>query len=169
MTVPMALLALLDGEPRHGFALKRRYDELLGQERELRYGQVYSTLARLERDGLAHGVDVTKGDGPDRQVYAITEQGVAELEHWLATPAAIGTRPTELFTKVVLALASGRDPQAVLDAQRTVHLARMRELTARRRTGDLVDRLAADHEIAHLEADLQWIELAGRRIVEDAR
>ena len=166
MTVPMALLALLDGAPAHGFALKRRYDGLLGQASELRYGQVYSTLARLERDGLADGVGIEPGEGADRKVYAITEAGVAELDRWLQEPFLPGGRPAELFTRVVLALASGRPVEAILDAQRVVYLSRMRQLTATRNAGDAIDRLAADFEIAHLEADMRWIELAGARLTD---
>ena len=164
MTVPMAILALLDDGPTHGFALKRRYDALLGQGRELKYGQVYSTLARLERDGLADGIGVEQGEGADRKVYAITSAGVSELDTWLATPHLPSGRPAELFTKVILALVAGRPADAVLDAQRRTYLARMRELTAARHGGDVVDRLAGDYEIAHLEADLRWIELAGTRL-----
>lgn len=168
MTVPMAILAFLDSAPSHGFALKRRYDETLAQGKDLKTGQVYSTLARLERDGLARGIEVEKGDGPDRQMYAITHDGVSELEQWLNTPQPLGARPTELFTKVVLALVSGRSAQQILLNQQGVYLARMRELTAGRKTGDVIDRLAGDYEMAHLEADLKWIELAGQRLRQDS-
>ncbi len=164
MTVPMALLALLDEGPTHGFDLKRRYDALLGHERELKYGQVYSTLARLERDGLADGVGVEAGSGADRKMYAITAHGITELDHWLATPEPASGRPAEVFTRVVLALVSGRPAEQVLDAHRRAYLDRMRALTARRHDGDVIDRLAGDYEIAHLEADLQWIELASARL-----
>ncbi|QAY64628.1 PadR family transcriptional regulator [Xylanimonas allomyrinae] len=164
MTVPMALLALLDEGPTHGFDLKRRYDALLGHERELKYGQVYSTLQRLERDGLADGVGLEAGGGGDRKVYAITAHGITELDQWLATPEPATGRPAEVFTRVVLALVSGRDADQVLDAHRRAYLDRMRVLTARRHDGDVVDRLAGDYEIAHLEADLRWIELASVRL-----
>lgn len=164
MTVPMALLALLDDGPNHGFDLKRRYDALLGHDRELKYGQVYSTLARLERDGLAAGVGIAAGAGADRKVYAITPAGIGELDAWLASPQPAGGRPSELFTRVVLALVSGRPAELVLDAHRRAYLDRMRELTAARRTGDVIDRLVGDYETAHLEADLQWIELASARL-----
>lgn len=164
MTIPNALLALLDAGPSHGFALKKRYDGLLGRERELKYGQVYSTLARLERDGLARGVGLEQGEGADRKVYAITSDGVAELDQWLVTPQLPSGRPSELFTKVVLALVAGRPAEQVLDAQRAVYLERMRQLTSARRRGDVVDRLAGDYEIAHLEADLRWIEIAAARL-----
>ncbi len=166
MTVPMAILAFLDERPSHGFALKQRYDGLLGHDRELKSGQVYSTLSRLERDGLTRGVEIERGEGPDRRVYAITEDGVAELEQWLRTPHLPGARPSELFTKVLLSLVSGREPAAMLDEQRSVYLKRMRELTSARHAGDVIDRLAGDYEVAHLEADLRWIEIATARLAD---
>ncbi|MDR2566985.1 MAG: PadR family transcriptional regulator [Bifidobacteriaceae bacterium] len=164
MTVPMALLALLDAGPSHGFDLKRRYDSLLGLGHELKYGQVYATLQRLERDGLAAGVGIQSGAGPDRRVYAITESGVSELETWLASASASPVRRDDVFARVVLALVSGRSPDSVLDSHRRVYLDRMRQLTAGRGAGDAIARLAADYEIAHLEADMQWIELAASRL-----
>ncbi|MCL1872456.1 MAG: PadR family transcriptional regulator [Promicromonosporaceae bacterium] len=164
----MALLALLDEGPTHGFDLKRRYDALLGHERELKYGQVYSTLQRLERDGLAAGVGIEAGGGADRKLYAITAQGVTELDQWLTTPDPVSGRPAEVFTRVVLALVSGRDADQVLEAHRRAFLDRMRVLTARRHAGDVVDRLAGDYEVAHLDADLRWIELASVRLKDIA-
>ncbi len=164
----MALLALLDVSPNHGFALKHSYDELMGQSRDLKYGQVYATLARLERDGLAAGVGVEAGEGADRKIYAITDTGISEFETWLNAPNLPGTRPSELFTRAILALISGRDPQALLHRQRTKYLERMRELTAARKDGDTVDRLARDYEMAHLQADITWIETAAARLAPEA-
>lgn len=165
MTVPMALLALLGTtESAHGFALKRQYDALLGRVRELKFGQVYSTLARLERDGLAEGTGVAHGGAAERKLYAITESGVSEVDTWLRTPRLPVGRPSELFTKVILALVSGRSAAEVLDAQREVYLRRMREITKRRHDGDVIDRLAGDFELMHLESDLNWVELAGQRM-----
>ncbi|WP_238999525.1 PadR family transcriptional regulator [Segeticoccus rhizosphaerae] len=161
----MALLTLLDAAgSAHGFALKKRYDDLLGQERELKFGQVYSTLARLERDGLAAGVGFEQGGAAERKLYAITDAGLTEVDTWLHTPQLPGGRPTELFTKVVLALVSGRPAGEILEAQREVYLERMRQVTAGRAAGDVVDRLAGDFELLHLEADLKWVELAGQRL-----
>ena len=165
MTVPMALLALLETtESSHGFALKKRYDDLLGRDRELKFGQVYSTLARLERDGLAAGIGFEQGGAAERKLYAITDAGLTEIDTWLRTPQLPGGRPTELFTKVILALVSGRPAGEILDAQREVYLQRMREVTNARAHGDVVDRLAGDFELVHLEADLKWVELAGQRL-----
>jgi len=160
----MALLALLENQPSHGFALKRRYDQLLGQSGELRFGQVYSTLSRLERDGRIDGIGLEPGEGADRRVYAITPNGIHDLDQWLNEPHQPARRASELFAKVVLSLVSGRDANQILAVQRTVYLARMRELTAKRNVVDAIERLAGDLEIAHLEADLRWIELAGTRL-----
>ncbi|MDR1188646.1 MAG: PadR family transcriptional regulator [Bifidobacteriaceae bacterium] len=164
MSVSMAMLALLDGGPSHGWALKQRYDQLLGQGRELKFGQVYATLARLQRDGLVQDVGFARGDGAERRVYAITERGVEDFDTWLRTPHLPSGRPAELFTKVVLAIESGRPAAQVLIDQQRVYRERMRQLTAARHQGDAIDRLAGDFEIAHLEADLKWIELAAARL-----
>jgi DNA-binding PadR family transcriptional regulator len=158
------LLGLLEHAPAHGYTLKSRYDEQLGRARPLRYGQVYATLARLERDGLAQVAGVEHGEGPERRLYAITREGVVAFEDWLAAPDPPQHAHSVLFAKVVLALQSGRSAADVLDGQRAVHLARMREVVAARHGGDVLDRLAGDYEIAHLEADLRWIETAGARL-----
>jgi DNA-binding PadR family transcriptional regulator len=170
MTVPLALLTLLETSgSSHGFALKNRYDDLLGRDRELKFGQVYSTLARLERDGFAAGVGFEHGGAAERKLYAITDAGLTEVDTWLRTPQLPGGRPTELFTKVILALVSGRAAGEILDAQREVYLQRMREVTRSRAHGDVVDRLAGDFELVHLEADLKWVELAGQRLDQLAK
>jgi DNA-binding PadR family transcriptional regulator len=167
MSTPFTLLGLLEPAPSHGYELKRAYDQRFGVDKPLPFGQVYATLARLERDGRAVVVGVEAGEGPDRKRYAITEQGVTDLEAWLAEPE----RPephlqTVLFSKVVLALLSGRDANRYLDAQRAAHLARMRELTAMRREAGLAPSLLADYALVHLEADLRWLEVTASRLNE---
>ncbi|MDR2347447.1 MAG: PadR family transcriptional regulator, partial [Bifidobacteriaceae bacterium] len=164
MTVSMALLALLDPGPAHGFELKRRYDALLGRERELKFGQVYATLQRLERDGLAADAGVEPGSGSDRKLYAITPAGAAALDQWLALAEPEPTRPGGVFARVVLALASGRPAAQMLDAHRRAYLDRVRELARAPGSGEPLERLAADYETAHLEADLRWIALAADRL-----
>ncbi|WP_101835842.1 PadR family transcriptional regulator [Frankia canadensis] len=165
MTVPMALLGLLEREPSHGYDLKRDYDAFFGRGRPLPFGQVYSTLGRLARDGKVTVGDAEPGDGPDRKRYVITGQGVTDLEAWLREPVAAEPHlQTVLFVKVVLALMSGRPAEGYLDAQRAAHLRRMRELTELKRTGGLVDAMLADHGLFRLEADLRWIEMTTARL-----
>jgi DNA-binding PadR family transcriptional regulator len=165
VTVPLTLLGLLEREPSHGYDLKRDYDAYFGRGKPLPFGQVYSTLARLTRDGKVVMGETEPGAGPDRKRYVITEQGATEVQAWLTEP--VEPEPhlqTVLFAKVVLALMLDRPAEKYLDTQRAAHLQRMRELTELRRTGSMVDALLADHGLFHLEADLRWIDLTAARL-----
>ena len=165
MSVGRALLGLLENGPQHGYELKRTYDEKLGQDKPLHYGQVYSTLSRLLRDGLVEVSGVLPGDGPDRKSYTITAAGVTDVDSWLRTPEK--PEPylqNTMYTKVVLALLSGRGAVDVLDSQRAEHLRMMRALTKRKAAGNLADTLICDHALFHLEADLRWLELTAARL-----
>ncbi|MDX2678020.1 MULTISPECIES: PadR family transcriptional regulator [Streptomyces] len=165
MTVPLALLGLLERESSHGYDLKRDYDMYFGRGKPLPAGQVYSTLSRLARDGKVEVGETEPGSGPDRKRYVITELGVTEVETWLTEPVASEPHlQTVLFTKVVIALLLERDPRAYLDVQRASHMERMRELTELRRTGSTIDSLLADHGVYHLEADLRWIDQTVARL-----
>jgi DNA-binding PadR family transcriptional regulator len=167
MSVSTTMLGLLEPRPSHGYELKRAYDRRFRHDRPLPFGQVYATLGRLERDGRVRVDGTEAGGGPERKRYAITDDGVAELERWLAEPEAPEPHlQTVLFTKVVLALLSGRDADRFLDAQRAAHLARMRELTAHRRARGIADALVADYALFHLEADLRWIDLTASRLAQ---
>jgi DNA-binding PadR family transcriptional regulator len=167
VNVPTTLLGLIEPEPSHGYELKQAYDTLFGGGKPLSFGQVYGTLARLERDGHIAVQGAEPGEGPDRKRYVITRTGVSHLEQWLSTPEAPepALQPV-LFAKVVLAVLSDRPAADYLDAQRSAHLARMRELTAVRKAGPLRRTLVADYGLFHLEADLRWIDLTAARLNE---
>lgn len=165
VTVSTTLLGLLEPQPSHGYELKREYDALFGQQRALSFGQVYGTLSRLQRDGYVMTEGSEPGAGPDRKRYAITGSGVTALEEWLRHPEQPEPHlQPVLFAKVVLALLSDRPAAAYLDVQRAAHLARMRELTELRRSGQLTRSLLADYGLFHLEADLRWIDLTAARL-----
>jgi DNA-binding PadR family transcriptional regulator len=165
MSVSKTLLGLLATEPAHGYTLKQRYDRRFSPVKPLAAGQVYASLSRFERDGLATVTGTEEGGGPSRILYAITPDGVTALETWMYTPEPPSTyAASTLLTKVTLALMSGRDADSVLDAQRAVHLTRMRELTAAKGAAAAPDLLALTYELAHLDADLRWIEEAGGRL-----
>jgi DNA-binding PadR family transcriptional regulator len=164
------LLALLEAEPAHGYSLKHRYDTELGRGRAIAFGQIYSALASFEKHGLAEVDSVEVESGPERKRYRITPEGVEVVEDWLRSPESPGTYAAgALLTKVSVALLSGRDPQQVLAAQREAHLAWMRELTQERRSASSARLLAITFELAHLDADLRWIEESGQRLAREER
>lgn len=165
MSVPHAVLGLLEQEPLHGYDLKRLVDQYFAPDHPVAFAQVYSTLARLETHGRVRLDAIERGEGPERRRYAITADGIAELERWLDTPLAAEPHlQAALFTKVVLAVLSGRPVEPIVDTERHAHLERMRALTAIRRDAGIPVALLADYALFHLEADLRWLELTAARL-----
>lgn len=160
-----ALLGLICAGPTHGYDLKHRYDDLFGSAKAIAFGQIYSTLARMIRDGLIVTLGEEAGSGPDRKRYEVTDDGRDRLALWLREPDVPSPAlQTNLFAKTVLALLLDDDAQELLDIQRSAHLARMRELTTTKQAAALLDRLAIDHALFHIEADLRWIDLTSARL-----
>jgi DNA-binding PadR family transcriptional regulator len=156
MAVPEGVLGLLERSPSHGYELKQAYDALFALAKPVLVGQVYATLARLERDGRVVEAGAEPGKGPDRRRFAITDDGTRFLTEWLERaeePAPF--LQSALSTKVILALA---------DAQRRGHLERMRELSRQKRKAPLDVVLLADQALFHLEADVRWIDLCRERL-----
>ena len=164
----MLLGLLADGE-RHGYELKREHDARFPAARPLAFGQVYATLERLRKRGLVDTGSGVKAAGPERTPYALTDAGRAELDRWLAeveAPSPFVSNPLSVKVTLALLIADEALAQDYLRRQRDAHLQRMREYT--RLKGDpetsLVEVLAADYALTHLDADLRWIETAIERV-----
>ncbi|MCA1984445.1 PadR family transcriptional regulator [Nocardioides nematodiphilus] len=168
MGVSHVLLGVLADGPAHGYDLKRAHDERFPATKAMPYGQVYSALQRLQRDHLVEIVETVQEGGPERTVYALTDAGRTELASWLeATEPAGPYAADELVRKTVTALWRGTDAADYLQRQRTVHLGRMRELLALQASvSDTTARIAVDHTIFHLDADLRWLEAAAARVAD---
>ncbi|MEH0845131.1 PadR family transcriptional regulator [Micromonospora sp. CPCC 205711] len=171
MSTSHVLLGLLAAGSRHGYELKRAHDSRLPRARPLAFGQVYATLSRLERDGLVATAGQQREAGPDRTAYALTAEGRAALDGWLATvepPMPYVT--STLFAKVVVALlvADVDTARSYLVAQRRAHTDRLRELTAIKTapSATLDDIVAADYAAAHLDADLRWLRTTLDRVAD---
>lgn len=168
MSASFALLGFLQQSPNYGYELKKLYDAFFGRDRPILSGQVYATLGRLKRDAKIESMaDDSISGGPERIKYAITTEGTEALETWLRTPEKPSpTLQTTLYVKTVLAVMKDGDAAEYLDNQRRAHIARMRQLTALRRTSNVGDMLLIDHAIYHLEADLRWIEMTCSRLAQ---
>jgi DNA-binding PadR family transcriptional regulator len=167
MSIKYALLSLLDHQPHHGYQLKTAVEGWLGQRWPLNIGQVYTTLTRLERDGL---VALGEVDAQGRQTYQITPAGRAALADWFATPVPRdGLVRDELLVKLVAAVAAG-DGTAfeVIRSQRTATLQLLQQHTRHKaqaeRQGDLPRLVVADLLIAQAEAEVAWLELCEARL-----
>ncbi|MCE0533922.1 PadR family transcriptional regulator [Kineosporia rhizophila] len=165
-----ALLALLILGPRHGYDLKRAYDDWFSGLRPMAFGQVYSTLSRLQRDDLIQVAQTETAEGPERTVYELTSVGRTRAQEWLSEPVDPdvpgGAPADELIRKTLAAYRLHTDPAGLVARQRAVHLRAMRALEPG--TGGEVESLGravtSDHRRQHLDADLRWLEVTGERI-----
>ena len=160
-------LALLAGDRAHGYELKQTLEQEFGDLLPaLNAGQIYSTLARLERDGLVVGQAVP-GDSRRKRVYELTEAGRAALARWIETPVP-GTRlKDEFFMKfVVVASARLAEPKTLIDGQRREYLQSLRDLDALLAANGKgpAAELLVEGAVLHLKADLEWLDLIEQRL-----
>lgn len=162
MSLKYGILGLLSAQPLHGYDVKARFEDLLGGSWEVNIGQVYTTLQRLERDGLVEPAE-ERGDR-GKLPYRLTPAGRAALESWLREPESEPQQIREdIYVKLLLGtrLANGVLP-SLLARQRRVYLQRLKDLAdleKRARTrgrDDLV--LLYRGAILHTEADLKWVD-----------
>ncbi|WP_432543564.1 PadR family transcriptional regulator [Kineococcus sp. SYSU DK002] len=169
MSLGHVLLGLLVPGERHGYELKRNYDARFPAARPLASAQVYSTLARLARDGFVVQQEPERVGGPDRTAYALTPSGREELHRWLEEvepPSPFVANPLAVKVTVAVLIAGGDAARDYLHRQRRAHLERMRTYTRLKTEpgAALTEVLAADYALEHLNADLHWIETASARV-----
>jgi DNA-binding PadR family transcriptional regulator len=172
MSVRQSLLAILDQAPCYGYQLRTEFDRRTGSTWPLNVGQIYSTLDRLERDGL-----VMKGETDEHGhvYYAITDAGSAEVASWLGAPVerGQGTRD-ELAIKLALAATlPGIDVTSVIRSQRKASLAQVQHLTRAKYAGahphgpeELAWALVVDSMIFATEAQVRWLDRTEQRLAE---
>ena len=167
MSIRHALLALLSEGPKYGLQLRQEFEARTGDVWPLNVGQVYTTLQRLERDGLVASDD-GEGEGPQKG-YRITGDGTDELAEWLRTPPDTTAPPRdELVIKVLVALrVPGVDVHELLQVHRR-HLVevmqRFTHLKAEAPADDLGLSLVVDAELYRLEGVVRWLDAAGSRL-----
>jgi DNA-binding PadR family transcriptional regulator len=167
VSVPHALLALLSGGPKYGLRLQNEFESRTGEVWPLNVGQVYTTLQRLERDGL---VESDEGETErSRKRYRITSTGDRQLADWLRTPPDLVPPPRdELVIKVLVALqVPGIDIHELLQAHRRQVIETMQRYTQAKAAAEEDDTalaLVADAELFRLEAIVRWLDAADVRL-----
>lgn len=156
---------MLSEGPRHGYQLKTEFEAATGGVWPLNVGQVYTTLDRLERDGLVAAL--AEGARPAGQrTYSITAAGTQALgDWWEAVPSDDPPPRDELMLKVMMAIEAGpTHALRVITRQRTVLLSLLQVKRRERRamSGDggeaLAARLVTEALLARAEADLRWLD-----------
>jgi DNA-binding PadR family transcriptional regulator len=168
MSVPHALLALLSEAPKYGLRLQHEFEARTGEVWPLNVGQVYTTLRRLERDGLVEGSGEDE-QSPKQKRYRITSAGAHELADWLRTPPDLVPPPRdEVVIKVLVALqVLGVEIPEVLQVHRRHVIEVMQRYTrikAEAAPDDVALALVADAELFRLEAIVRWLDAADTRL-----
>ncbi len=174
MSVKYAMLGILAEKDQHGYELKSTFDEKIGEFWSLNYGQIYTTLDRLEKEDLVTHDRQEQDRRPDRKIYSITSKGREELIAWLSTPVSkVRALRDEFFIKLVF--MDKRDPASILELiekQKALYLKQMTRLTHRKvalkkKPGNpdtLTTELLMDAGLFHAEADIRWLDLCASKI-----
>lgn len=165
MSVRHALLALLSEGPKYGLQLRQEFEARTGEVWPLNVGQVYTTLQRLERDGLVASDEAE--EGPQKS-YEITRTGGKELRAWLVTPSDGAPPRDELVIKVMVALAvPGVDVPDLVQVHRRHHVEMMQRYTRLKQDAaddELALALVVDAEIFRIDATIRWLDSVDTRL-----
>lgn len=159
----------------YGYQLRVEFEAATGATWPLNVGQVYTTLSRLERDGLVEPDAAASGDADGRVTYRITAAGRDELERWFTTPLERGGRPRdELAIKLAMAITTpGVDVRAIVQVQRTSTLRTLRDLTRLKAKADpdadAAWLLVNESMIFQAEAEARWLDHCEARLTGDGR
>ncbi|GAB3222836.1 helix-turn-helix transcriptional regulator [Glycomyces halotolerans] len=160
MSVKHSLLALLERGPAYGYQLRAAFESATGSTWPLNIGQVYTTLARLERDEL---VEAMPENESGQRPYRITEAGKRHLAGWFASPVRAADRPRdELTIKLALAVTTpGVEVTDVIQRQRAATLRMLQEYTRLKTDdngSDLAWKLVLESMIFRAEAEIRWLD-----------
>ena len=175
MSVRFGVLGLLSTKNRHGYELKSRFDELTGGFWQLNFGQVYTTLDRLVREGLVERVGEGAVGPPDRKVFRITQAGRQELDDWIRMPVA---QPRalrdDLFIRMLFCDRATAEPiLRMIGRHRDAYELQMQKLSKRKAELDKLKRsdplsvteLLIDAALFHAEAELKWLTHIEQKVI----
>lgn len=170
MSTRFALLALLEQKPMHGYDLRRRFENRIGNHWSLNFGQVYLTLEALEKQRLIKHEVVSGSDAPDRKLYTITNEGLSKLAEWYTSPVeSTKGLKDEFYLKLVLGFTTKTASiDKIVDKQKRFCLQKLHELTQLKRQAqeakDIARVLLLDLVVFRTEAELRWLEMTEERI-----
>lgn len=166
MSVKHGMLALLYEQPHHGYEIKTGFDDLVQKKWPLNPGQVYTTLDRLERDGL---VDSPGSDEKDRKIYKITDAGKKEFMDWLYTPVEYSLLKNTFYFKWLCSqkVDVGQEKEMVEHQRKTI-IKNILQLTKFKQQLEVENeqesmQLLVEGALLHLEADLKWLDMIKKK------
>ena len=123
MALEHAILVSLAERSASGYDLARRFDASIGYFWPASHQQIYKVLGRMEADKLVSADLIAQDGRPDKKVYAITEDGYAELRDWLAKPSRREATRIDFAVKLRALHLADRDAfRAEVEHRRAAHV-----------------------------------------------
>ena len=166
-------LSLLSKEPTHGYDLLQTYESLFSVVMPpLNAGQIYTTLSRLERDGLVQKYAIEQEGKPDKRIYELTKEGQQVLVEWFEAPISGPRIKDNFYMKLISAkMCDLADTKQLINIQRQQYLQNLHNLNNLALQDDISDDparlLLIQGAILHLKADLEWLELCEDEFSEE--
>ncbi len=163
----LILSALLSG-PRHGYEIKKLYDQTLGGLVTLHHNQLYPALRRFEGMGAVRREAIEQQGKPARIMYHLTDQGLTLLRSMLCDfSSTIALNDMEFSVRFALfGFLEVEERVMILRTRRQAIQARLQEGERgyRYQQSAIVDKLQPyveqlrkfrEHQ---MEEELQWLE-----------
>lgn len=163
MAVKFIFLALLTQKPMYGYEMKESFEKMVSNHWQLNFGQVYTTLSRLERDKLVYMEEIQQSERPDKKVYHITEAGKEYLNNWLEENKKWNMYFDDIAFKVALFdIISKEQAIKILSAYRIYVLKLIRSLMdfrEKRKDANVYQELVVERNLIKAEGEIKWIDL----------
>ncbi|WP_433223609.1 PadR family transcriptional regulator [Microtetraspora malaysiensis] len=169
MSLRHAMLGLLARGPASGYDLLKLFEISLSNVWPATQSQLYSELGRLADTGLVKVV----AEGPrGRKEYAITDEGLAELRHWITEVEPNRSRRSDMLLRVFFlntvepeqARQYLRDRAAAAVTQHE-GLAKIREFIADEQDAlSVYGRIAVEWGLRFSAMQQEWAEWAAEEI-----
>jgi PadR family transcriptional regulator AphA len=166
------ILGMVSTEPRSGYEIKAVVDDSVRFFWAASYGQIYPELKRLSEAGLVEGSDLPRGERK-RTVYAITENGEAELVAWLRQPPETAEMREEGLLKLFFSgVLPPEEAVATLRSMREYRLGLVERLRGMEPTAlekDPFSLMVLQGGIEYNEWFADWCERMEARLLDAAR
>jgi DNA-binding PadR family transcriptional regulator len=167
MAVKHLFLAIISNKPMHGYEIKTSFEELVSNQWPLNFGQVYTTLTRLERDELLRIKEVISEERGEKKIYEITEKGLKYLEDWIISQDDWSIYYDEMAFKFSLFKVLDKDSSRQVLGRYRLYLIRLiKELTSLKLKNNIseIDELMIQRNILKAEADVKWLDMCNKKL-----
>jgi DNA-binding PadR family transcriptional regulator len=166
MEKKLLLLGLLRRQEMHGYQLNEFIDNNLALCTDLKKPTAYYLLDQMSKDGWISAETGQEGNRPQRKVYRLTEAGEAAFQRLLRGNLSAYS-PINFPGDIGLAFIDWLTPAEtlpLLETQKKQVAARLAEIKSiPAHAGSL--GLIFSHQIHHLQAELEWLELVLKELV----